>query len=153
MDSYIEFLTYTVEVIVKSTAFVLAILIFLLILSVIFRKKFNTSKISKVLLVIIAASIIECSILVVPRIIDIKEKSIIVMEDATFTLGDTTSTQPDGTAMFYGYGYISNENNESVQVVGVNFFDLSNIDIYGEYHGTMVYAKHSRQFIDYKKTK
>ena len=73
------------------------------------------------------------------------------MEDATLTFVETPITYLGDSDMFYGDGYITNEEKGQVLVMGMNFFDLSSIDTNGEYHGTMVYAKNSHQFIDYEK--
>lgn len=49
--------------------------------------------------------------------------------------------------MFYGVGRVKDDSGKETMVLGVNFFDLSNVNSYDKYNATVVYAKHSRQVV------
>lgn len=112
-------------------------------------KKFNTKKIKSILCTLLAVVVVECGILLIPRAIDIKQESFVIVQNAELSIEATNSTYDDGSVMFYGYGYIIDSENNSELVFGLNFFDLSSINKEKLKNGKAVYAKHSRQLISF----
>lgn len=148
MEMYLDFLTRNTWAIAKSNLVILGVLAVPLIITFLLRKRYEkSSKILKSLLIIICLIVLECGILVVPRICDIEQQSFVVVENGSFYLDATNSTYEDGSVMFYGVGRVKDESGKETMVLGVNFFDLSNVNSYDKYNATVVYAKHSRQVV------
>lgn len=151
MEEYLSFLQETMLVILKTNAVIFAVLLLLLISAVALRNKVNTSKLRNVSLTLLTVVVIECGILVIPRLIDLHQKSLIVVHDAQLVIGSTNSTYEDGSVMFYGIGYVQDQTGNSIMVLGLNFFDLSTVSDDDLKSGTAVYGKYSRQLLGYQK--
>ena len=101
MEMYLDFLTKNTWIIVKSNLVILCALSVPLIITFLLRNRYKkSSEILKSLLIIISLIVLECGILVVPRICDIKQQSFVVVENGSFYLDATDSTYEDGSVMF-----------------------------------------------------
>lgn len=149
MEKYIDFLTNNIWIIVKTNLVIIGVLLLIALIGFLFRKRFEKlSKMLKPLLIIICLIVFECGILIIPRIYDIKQQSFVVVENGSFYLEATNSTYEDGSIMLYGVGRVKDEFGKETMVLGVNFFDLTNINSYNQYNATVVYAEHSRQVVE-----
>lgn len=149
MEKYIDFLTNNIWIIVKTNLVIIGVLLLIALIGFLFRKRFEKlSKMLKPLLIIICLIVFECGILIIPRIYDIKQQSFVVVENESFYLEATNSTYEDGSIMLYGVGRVKDEFGKETMVLGVNFFDLTNINSYNQYNATVVYAEHSRQVVE-----
>lgn len=149
MEKYIDFLTNNIWIIVKTNLVIIGVLLLIALIGFLFRKRFEKlSKMLKPLLIIICLIVFECGILIIPRIYDIKQQSFVVVENGSFYLDATNSTYEDGSIMLYGVGRVKDEFGKETMVLGVNFFDLTNINSYNQYNATVVYAEHSRQVVE-----
>lgn len=149
MEKYIDFLTNNIWIIVKTNLVIIGVLLLIALIGFLFRKRFEKlSKMLKPLLIIICLIVFECGILIIPRIYDIKQQSFVVVENGSFYLEATNSTYEDGSIMLYGVGRVRDEFGKETMVLGVNFFDLTNINSYNQYNATVVYAEHSRQVVE-----
>lgn len=149
MERYIDFLSRNIWIIVKFNLVILGILLLFLLTTLLLRMRYEKlSKMLKPLLIIICLTVLECGILITPRIYDIKQQSFVVVENGSFYLEATNSTYEDGSIMFYGVGRVKDESGKETIVLGVNFFDLTNVNSYDKYNATVVYAKHSRQVVE-----
>lgn len=149
MEKYIDFLTNNIWIIVKTNLVIIGVLLLIALIEFLFRKRFEKlSKMLKPLLIIICLIVFECGILIIPRIYDIKQQSFVVVENGSFYLEATNSTYEDGSIMLYGVGRVKDEFGKETMVLGVNFFDLTNINSYNQYNATVVYAEHSRQVVE-----
>ena len=149
MEKYIDFLTNNIWIIVKTNLVIIGVLLLIALIGFLFRKRFEKlSKMLKPLLIIICLIVFECGILIIPRIYDIKQQSFVVVENGSFYLEATNSTYEDGSIMLYGVGRVKDEFGKETMVLGVNFFDLTNINSYNHYNATVVYAEHSRQVVE-----
>lgn len=149
MEKYIDFLTNNIWIIVKTNLVIIGVLLLIALIGFLFRKRFEKlSKMLKPLLIIISLIVFECGILIIPRIYDIKQQSFVVVENGSFYLDATNSTFEDGSIMLYGVGRVKDEFGKETMVLGVNFFDLTNINSYNQYNATVVYAEHSRQVVE-----
>lgn len=148
MEAYLDFLTRNTWIIVKSNLVVLGILALSVIITLLLIKRYEKlSELLKSLLIIMCFVVLECGLLVIPRICDIQQQSFVVVENGSFYLDATNSTYEDGSVMFYGIGRVQDKSGKETLVLGANFFDLSNINSNDKYHATVVYAKHSRQVV------
>lgn len=150
MQDYIEFLKSTTITIAKSNALIFSLLLVFLIIVLLFRKKYNVRNIIKAISVLLSAIVIESGFLLIPRVIDIKQESFVIIENANLVVDSTNSTYEDGSIMFYGTAYIIDSQGKSNYVLGLNFFDLSSMDPNKDYYGTAVYAEHSKQLIEFE---
>lgn len=149
MEKYIDFLTNNIWIIVKTNLVIIGVLLLIALIGFLFRKRFEKlSKMLKPLLIIICLIVFECGILIIPRIYDIKQQSFVVVGNGSFYLEATNSTYEDGSIMLYGVGRVKDEFGKETMVLGVNFFDLTNINSYNQYNATVVYAEHSRQVVE-----
>ena len=149
MEKYIDFLTNNIWIIVKTNLVIIGVLLLIALIGFLFRKRFEKlSRMLKPLLIIIFLIVFECGILIIPRIYDIKQQSFVVVENGSFYLDATNSTYEDGSIMLYGVGRVKDEFGKETMVLGVNFFDLTNINSYNQYNATVVYAEHSRQVVE-----
>ena len=149
MEKYIDFLTNNIWIIVKTNLVIIGVLLLIALIGFLFRKRFEKlSKMLKPLLIIICLIVFECGILIIPRIYDIKQQSFVVVGNGSFYLEATNSTYEDGSIMLYGVGRVKDEFGKETIVLGVNFFDLTNINSYNQYNATVVYAEHSRQVVE-----
>lgn len=149
MEKYIDFLTNNIWIIVKTNLVIIGVLLLIALIGFLFRKRFEKlSKMLKPLLIFICLIVFECGILIIPRIYDIKQQSFVVVENGSFYLEATNSTYEDGSIMLYGVGRVKDEFGKETMVLGVNFFDLTNINSYNQYNATVVYAEHSRQVVE-----
>lgn len=155
MTEYIEIVKYTLSIISETYLFFFIGAFVIFLAFIIFRKKLKTStyKWGKNLgLIFMCVVVVEFAILAIPRVLDITQRSFIVVPDAQFYV---TATQGDGAEIFYGNANVDTSDGKTVSVFGINFFDLEvlNLDEVSptmpdtKYFGTAVYAKHSRQII------
>ena len=74
MEAYLDFLTRNTWIIVKSNLVVLGILALSVIITLLLIKRYEKlSKLLKSLLIIMCFVVLECGILVIPRICDIQQ--------------------------------------------------------------------------------
>lgn len=148
MENYKEVLTYTIGMITKIYLVYGSVLMLAFIVSVIIKNKLNTKKVYRTLLVFFICTLISYAILVIPRLIDLRTDSYVQVKDATLIIDETnTISKSSGSIMFFGYGDVLSTEGDSVDVVGINFFELPSSDPYVKYVGDIVYAKYSRQII------
>lgn len=160
MNGYTDILKYTLEIITYTNlAFVaggfLIFLLFRLLHHFFGQKMFDTTwlkRLSELGLVCIAIAVAEYALLAVPRVIDIQKQSFVTVENAEFYVDDTEN----GSEIFYGTAKVVTPDGKAPDVLGINFFDLAPLHLdeispfdkdIPRYHGTAVYARHSRQMI------
>lgn len=151
MEQYKNLLMVVLTQVTILNAIILGALLLTVIISAIFKNKLNFKRIASSCVVIIVCIIIEFSFFAVPRIIDIKEQDYIVCENSSISI--EAMNKYDGSFLVYGIGKIKLESGKSITVTGTAFVDLpTDSSAYQVFNGTVVYAKHSKQIVDFKKS-
>lgn len=143
---YKETLEYIIGTIAKSYAVIISVNLAALVASIALKNKFNLKKIRILLSVILICACLSASLVLIPRIVDLKQNSFVTIEDARLSIDETNVLKNSGSIMFYGYADAFSADGNSIKIYGVNFFELSQ-NPYEEYYGNIVYAKYSRQLI------
>ncbi len=147
MDLYRDTLQYTIEIIAKSYMVIILVNLCALFFSFILKNKFNTKKVSIALTVILICACLSASLVLVPRLIDLKQNKFITIENGKLVLDETNVLKNSGSIMFYGYADAFKSDGSSTKLLGVNFFEWPSAEPDQEYYGNIVYAEHSRQLI------
>ena len=151
MEQYKNLLMVVLTQVTILNAIILGALLLTVIISAIFKNKLNFKRIASSCVVIIVCIIIEFSFFAVPRIIDIKEQDYIVCENSSISI--EAMNKYDGSFLVYGIGKVKLESGKSITVTGTAFVDLpTDSSAYQVFNGTVVYAKHSKQIVDFKKS-
>ena len=157
MSDYIGVIKYTLNIITQTYSVFFVAAFILLLIFILFKKKLNPSTYAwgrNLSLTLIGVVVVMFAVLAVPRVIDIRQESIIVEQNAQLYV---TATQGDGADMFYGDANIDTMDGYTIGVVGINFFDLESLQLDKisalepdiKYSGTAIYAKHSKQIISF----
>ncbi len=148
MELYRETLEYIIGIIAKSYAVIISVNLIALIATVALKNKFNLKKIKALLTVILICACLSASIVLIPRVVDLKQNSFVTVENGKLSVGSTNSTSSGGSIMFYGFADAFSADGNSVKLTGINFFELSQRpNSNQEYYGDIVYAEHSHQLI------
>lgn len=133
------------------TVYGIVIGIFLLIMLIAFflREKIDFKKIRNICLGVVALITVLELCFTVPRIIDLKSKDYIVLENVTMTV--VTPNQYDGSMLELGEGYVIDQDANSITVKGIAMIDLPDTDDKPShtYEGTVIYAKRSKQILEF----
>ena len=150
MEKYKNLLIVVLTQVTILNAIILGVLLLTVIISAIFKNKLNFKKIASNCVVIIVCIIIEFTFFAVPRLIDIKEQDYIVCKNSSISI--EAMNKYDGSFLVYGIGKIKLEDGKSITVTGTEFVDLpTDSSSYQVFYGTIVYAKRSKQIVDFKK--
>ena len=143
-DFYTENIKSICIVVGKFGLLLLALGIILLILGLILKNYIPGLK--KIASVVIAFGVIELLLLLLPRVIDFQRQSFVVLSNAQFSVTSLNDWR-DGSITMLGLGQIIDENGKEHLVTGVNLCELPSKDETHIYHGTIIYAKYSRQLV------
>lgn len=137
-----------------STSFMvygIAIGIFLLagLIAFLFREKVDFKKIRNVCLGVIALITVLELYVAVPRMLDLNSKDYIVLENVTMIV--ETPNQYDGSQIEMGVGQVFDSDSNNIRVTGMAMINLPESDTKPShtYEGTVVYAKRSKQILDF----
>lgn len=147
MDLYKDTLQHIIEIIAKSYTVITVVNLCALFFSLALKNKFKTKKISITLMVILICVCLSASIVLVPRLIDLKQSTFVTIENGKLLIDETNVLKNSGSIMFYGYADAFNNDGSSIKLLGVNFFEWPSTEPNQEYYGNIVYAKYSRQLI------
>ena len=153
MDTYNEILTDIILWVSKIYAVLFGVLIIALILCLLLKKKFNTKYLTMVVACFLVCEIAAYLFFAVPRLADLKSESYITVENSTLILDPSNNNPKGSNVMFFGYAHIMQENEKSIRVSGIDYFDLTGINELNseDYCYNIVYAEKSHQLIDMKK--
>ncbi len=153
METYNEILTDVIISVSKIYAVFCGILVFVLVLCLLLKKKFNTKYMTIVVTGFLLCEIASYVIFAVPRIIDLNNKSYVTVENSTLILDPSNNNPKGSNVMFFGHAYIMQNNRTSIRVSGIDYFDLTGINELDseDYCFDIVYAEHSHQLINIKK--
>lgn len=128
---------------------VISIISVIILIGFLLRKKIDFKKTRNICCGLIALLTVLIMCLTVPKIIDLSKKDYIVVENATMTV--VTPNQFDGSLLELGQGYVTDNNSNSITVNGIAMIDLPETDDQSShsYKGTIVYAKRSKQILDF----
>ena len=132
-----------------SNLVLVSILLFVIFIAYIFKRKIDFKKISNTCCVIILCILGECAVFTFPKIIDLRKEEYISI--ANVTLSIETMNEYDGSFLVYGIGNVKTPDGEQFNVTGTWLIDLpTDSSPYQEFKGTIVYAKYSKQILDFK---
>ncbi len=149
MDLYRDTLQHIIEISAKSYVVIILVILCALFFSFVLKNKFNTKKVSIALIAILILVCLSAGVVLVPKLADLKQNSFVTIENSKLVIGETNSTGSGGGAVRIsgGYAYAYKSDGSSIQLVGVNFFELPSSEPNQEFYGDIVYAEHSRQLI------
>lgn len=151
MDQYNNVLVFVLKTVVIGNSVLLGIILLVAIVSIILKSKINFKKYISVCVTLSICIFVEFSFFSIPRLIDIKEQSYITIENASITL--EAMNDYDGSFLVYGIGIVKDSNGNSLTLTGTELIYLpTDSSSHQVLNGTIVYAKHSKQIVDFKET-
>lgn len=146
---YSELLIYMLKFIAISNLVLIGIILFVILVAYIFKRNIDFKKTRNTCCIIILCIFIECAVFAVPKIIDIKKEQYISVENVTLSI--EAMNEYDGSFLVYGIGNVKTPDGEQFNVTGTWLIDLPTDDSsHQEFTGTIVYAKYSKQILDFK---
>lgn len=153
MELYDETLIYTITTITKMYAINLGLVLIAFVVCLLLKKRINIKRPIQILIGIFLCGLVSYLLLIVPRVVDLKNSEYIRVENSTLIVDQFNNNPKGSNVMFFGYAHIMPKNGRSIRVNGIDFFDLSNIKNIDTaiYNYDIIYAKHSHQLIAMEK--
>ena len=149
MDQYNNVLLFVLKTVVIGNSVLLGIILLVVIVSIILKNKIDFKRIISVCSILFICILAEFSFFSIPRLIDIKEQNYITIENASIEL--EAMNEYDGSFLVYGLGKVKDANGNSVTLKGTELINLpTDSSPHQVLNGTIVYAKHSKQIVDFQ---
>lgn len=128
---------------------VIGIFLLILLIAFLLREKIDFKKTRNICIGVIALITVLELYFTVPRMIDLNSKDYIVLENVTMTV--ETPNEYDGSLLEMGEGVVIDRDSNSITVKGIAMVTLPESDTNPShtYKGTVVYAKRSKQILDF----
>ncbi|OLA48443.1 MAG: hypothetical protein BHW39_01120 [Firmicutes bacterium CAG:552_39_19] len=152
MDKYNNVLLFVLKTVAIGNSILLGIILLTVIVSIILKNKIDFKKIISVCATLFICVLAEFSFFSIPRLIDIKEQNYITIENASIDL--EAMNDYDGSFLVYGLGSVKDSDGNSLTLTGTELINLpTDSSPHQVLNGTIVYAKYSKQIVDFQETK